>query len=390
MKKKTRELLVALVPGDGAAPEMMEWAWAIAYKAAKKDGVELVAEITPMGWAAYEGLGDTCPASSFRRAIEIGTIFFGGVGDPKLDNTIGAKKPEMKPEARCLLALRKEMGLLLNFRPVFFYKEFAHLANVRPETIPEEGIDQRWIRYLLEDIYFGNEDLLSYIPAEVRDLLGIKLKKDVRGDEQIVTSLAYYRKSTLEKYMRVAFAYARKLGLPVISIDKSNVVAHDVLWRKTAIRIGEMEFPDVPLRHQYVDSANEQLFTPGLLRGVIIGGNLYLDVLSDGANKAMGSLGMMHSSAINPDTGAAMFESGAGTAPTLVGTNTANIIGRTLAGAMMLEHRACPEGAKSIRDAVKKALMDGWRTLDMCGPAGGYKGNILGTREMGQLILSLI
>jgi len=133
MTRKT----VALVTGDGSGPEMMAVACAIAIEAAKKDGIEIAFEETPMGWNAYSKYGDTLPQESFKRAVEIGTVFFGGVGDPKLDSTIGAQKPEMKPEARCLLALRKTMGLLLNFRPMVYYKELAHLANVKPETIPD-------------------------------------------------------------------------------------------------------------------------------------------------------------------------------------------------------------------------------------------------------------
>jgi len=69
----------------------------------------------------------------------------------------------MKPEARALLALRSKMGLLLNFRPMIYYKALAHLSNVKPEMIPAEGIRQIWIRYLLEDSYFGNQDFIGDI-----------------------------------------------------------------------------------------------------------------------------------------------------------------------------------------------------------------------------------
>jgi 3-isopropylmalate dehydrogenase len=392
MRTKT----IALVPGDGSGPEMMVWACMAAARAALKDDLHLEFETTPMGWAAYEKYGDTLPEESFRRAVEIGTIFFGGVGDPKFDNTIGKEKPAMKPEARCLLALRKEMGLLLNFRPMIYHKELAHLTNVKPETIPDEGIKQVWIRFLLKDSYFGNEDLMQYIPAEVCEKLGIKLKKNVTGEEEMVVDLAYYCRNSIEKYIRAAFAYAKDAGLPLISIDKANVMARYDFWRRIVTKIGKEEFPNVPLMHQYVDSANALLFTPAQLHGVIACGNEHGDILSDGAASALGSMGMMCSSAINPDTGAAMFESGAGTAPTLAGLNKANPIGRILTGAMMLRHLGAVNGAKAIEDAVKKALSMGYRTGDMCsdGPSKlafpGYMDKVLGTKEMGELILSLL
>jgi 3-isopropylmalate dehydrogenase len=380
------EKKIALVKGDGAGPEMMAVACKIAIEAAKMDGIDIVFEETPMGWNTYEEFGDTLPQQSYKRAVEIGTIFFGGVGDPQLDNTIGSEKPEMRPEARALLALRSAMGLLLNFRPMIYYKALAHLSNVKPEMIPDEGITQIWIRYFLEDSYFGNTDFAGEIPADVAAKLGVKLKKSITGDEEIVTDLAYYRKATIEKYLRAAFSYARDLKMPLISIDKANVMARYVFWRKIATRIGKEEFPDVTLIHQLVDSANALLFTPAKLHGVIACGNEHGDILSDGAASALGSMGMMCSSAINPDTGASMFESGAGTAPTLAGQDKANPLGRILTGALMLRHIGAPIGAVAIENAINKVLQDGFRTGDLFSAADDRK-KLLGTSAMGEKVL---
>ncbi|MCK4781541.1 hypothetical protein KAS79_01265 [Candidatus Parcubacteria bacterium] len=380
------EKIVALVKGDGAGPEMMEQACRVVIKAAKLDGIEIVFEQTPMGWNTWDNYGDTLPEKSLRRAVEIGTIFFGGVGDPKFDDTIGAEYPKMKPEAKALLTLRKEMGLLLNFRPMIYRQEFAHLAKVRPEMIPEQGVQQIWIRFLLEDTYFGNQDLAGYIPDWVKRKLGIKLKHEVTGEEEIVTNLGYYRKKTIEKYMRAAFSYAKDANLPVISIDKSNVIPTYVFWQKIAARIGKEEFPDVPLIHQLVDSGNGLLFTPAKLRGVIVCGNEHGDILSDGAAVAVGGLGMMHSSAINPETGAAMFESGAGTAPTLTGKDVANPLGRILAGAMMLRHIGVVNGANAIETAVNSVLKEGYRTADLLS-ADDDPNKLLGTSAMGDEVM---
>lgn len=381
------EKTIALVKGDGSGPEMMSAACKIAIEAAKMDGVKITFEETPMGWNAYEKYGDTLPKQSFDRAVEIGTIFFGGVGDPKHDNTIGAEKPDMKPEARALLALRSKMGLLLNFRPMIYYKALAHLSNVKPEMIPAEGIRQIWIRYLLEDSYFGNQDFVEDIPADLNKKIGVKLKKDVTGNEEVVTDLAYFRKATIEKYLRAAFSYARDLKLPLISIDKANVMARYDFWRKIATRIGKEEFPNVTLIHQLVDSANALLFTPAKLHGVIACGNEHGDILSDGAASALGSMGMMCSSAINPDTGSSMFESGAGTAPTLAGQDKANPLGRILTAALMLRHIGAAKGAAAIEAAVNKFLQDGYRTGDLFSDADDPK-KLLGTSSTGEEVLS--
>ncbi|MBI3632351.1 MAG: hypothetical protein HY225_02795 [Candidatus Vogelbacteria bacterium] len=384
-----RRKIIALVTGDGSGPEMMSFACLIAQKAAKKDDIEIVYEETPMGWNAYHQYGDTLPESSLEKAIEIGTIFFGGVGDFENDKTIGVKKPEMKPEARALLKIRKKMGLLLNFRPMIYYKVLAHLAKVKPETIPDEGVEQHWIRFLLEDSYFGTLDFIDQINDETCLKLGIKSKKDVTGKEDMVTELSYFKRETVEKYFRAAFTYARTKGLPVISIDKSNVMNRYDFWRKIATRIGQEEFPDVPLTHQLVDSANALLFTPAKLHGVIVCGNEHGDILSDGAAAALGSMGIMCSSAINPDTGAAMFESGAGTAPDLAGQDKANPIGRILTAAMMLRHIGAVNGAGAIENAVKETLIAGWRTTDLASLNDSPE-MILGTSEMSTKILSRI
>ena len=384
-----RRKKIALVLGDGSGPEMMKAACAVAIAAALKDGLELLFEETPMGYCALSEFGDTLPEQSFRRAVQLGTVFFGGVGDPAIDATLTPVTQYLKPETRCLLALRKEMGLLLNFRPMIYYPQLKHLANVKPEMIPDSGIQQIWIRFLLQDSYYGNVDLRDCIPELSRDLIGMKAKSDVTGDEAMVSDIAYYRRETIEKYIRAAFAYARNAGLPLISIDKANVMARYNFWRKIVTRIGKTEFPDVKLTHQLVDSANALLFTPAALHGVIACGNEHGDILSDGAAGALGSMGMMCSSAINPDTGAAMFESGAGTAPTLAKQEKANPLGRILTGALMLRHLGAPKGAKAIEDAVRQALENGYRTADMVTVSNpGCK--TLGTSEMGRLILSLL
>jgi len=382
---------IAVVSGDGSGPEMMAPALAIAIAAARKDGIRVIPEETPMGWKAYRNLGDTLPEASLKRAVEVGTVFFGGVGNPTLDKTIGVEFPEMKPEKKCLLALRKAMGLLLNFRPMIYFKELDYLANVRPETIPDEGIQQVWIRFLLQDSYFGNEDYANH-PA-VSTL--IKPNDKITGNEDAVVDIAYYTREAIETYARAAFAYGRSVGLPVISVDKANVISRYVFWRKIVTRIGEEEFPDVPLCHQYVDAGAGLLLTPAKLHGVIICGNEHGDILSDGAAVAVGGMGLMQSSAINPKTGAAMFESGAGTAPTLAGTNTANPIGRILAGAMMLRHLGATKGAASIENAVKQAMKNGYRTADMLANNKGANaqesaGQLLSTSQMGKKIFELL
>jgi 3-isopropylmalate dehydrogenase len=384
---------IALVVGDGAAPEMMEQATRITQAAAHKYGHQIIWSDTPAGWNAWEYHGDTMPKASLELMLSIGTVFFGGVGDPELDSTLGVQHPHMRPEARCLLALREQMGLLLNYRPAVYRKSLQHLALVRPEMIPDEGITQLWIRFLLEDSYFGNTDFLSGKHGEearqAAETIGAKLKHNVTGNEEWVVDIAYYQKVTIERYVRAAFVEAQARKLPVISIDKANVMSRYHFWRLIVAHIGATEFPDVKLSHQLVDSGNTLLFTPQKLHGVIVCGNEHGDILSDGALAALGGMGLMHSSAINPVTRAAMFESGAGTAPTLAGQDIANPLGRILTGGMMLRHLGMIPAAQCIEDAVWRTLDAGYCTRDLAGP-NTPADKIVGTRGMGDLIMEAL
>lgn len=359
---RTRD--VALVIGDGAAPEMMRAACTVVQMAASLDGLNINFVETPMGWNAYTPGGDTLPAESLKAATKIGTLFFGGVGDPVLDNAIGSELPQLRPEARALLTIRKEWGLLLNYRPMVFYPELAALSPLRPDVLPKEPMEQIFVRFLLEDSYFGTRDLAKDIGQATTELIGLRQKHQVTGREAMVSELSYYRGDTVRKYFTSVFQEAQKKNLPVICVDKSNIMPRYVYWRKIAQEVGK-EFPHVPLSFQLVDSAAALLFEPTKLQGVIACGNEHGDILSDGAAAAVGGMGLMCSSAINPDNGMAMFESGAGTAPTLAGKDQANPLGRILTGALMLRHLGAPKGAAAIERAVRKVIGEGFRTADI-------------------------
>lgn len=383
---------IAIAMGDGAAPEAMAVAWMIAVEAAKKDDVNLVPVYTPMGYCTYDDFGDTFPTESFRTATEIGTLFFGGVGDPELDKTIGTENPKMRPEARCLLAIREDWNLLLNFRPLLFNTAFNHLSPLKPERLPKDGCQQHYIRFLLEDSYFGTSNVMkmvsdrSIVAQHVLEELGVCTIDKVTGDEAQVIEFAYYTRKNIEKYLRYAFKYARDRDLPLISIDKANVMARYKFWRVICKEIHDNEFPDVLYRDQLVDSANALLTHPDKLHGVIACGNEHGDILSDGGVEIMGGMGLMCSSAINPDNGVAMFESGAGTAPTLKGMDVINPLGRIWTGAMMLEHKNMPIGSQAISVAVTKALERGYATKDFA----IAKSTVVGTKEMGDIICSFL
>jgi 3-isopropylmalate dehydrogenase len=382
-----KHIEIALTLGDGAGPELMRHSCNIVESAARQfDGLQITWVPAPMGWSAYQSFGDTFPGPSLETVQRLKVVYFGGVGDFSHDE-LAREHPEMSPEPRVLKGLRRGMGLLMNHRPVSFVPELIHLSRLRPDLIPGDGITMYCIRFLLEDVYFGNEDLLHLLSTDAAAAIGLKRKQDVTGLEERVTMLGYFSHELVERYFHGVFQLARRMNLPVVNVDKKNIEACSEFWHRICVRLHDEQYPDVPLSHLYIDAACARIFHPADLNAVIALQNMHGDIFTDTATEAAGGMGMMCSSAVNPTTGAAMFESGAGTAPTLVGKNVANPIGRILTGAMMLDHIGAPNGAKAIRNGVAATLKEGYRTTDLFA-AGRDKGKPLSTTEIAAAVMS--
>jgi 3-isopropylmalate dehydrogenase len=170
----------------------------------------------------------------------------------------------------------------------------------------------------------------------------------------------------------------------VTSVDKANVLEATELWRKVVTRV-HAEFPDVELRHMYVDNCAMQLIRRPKQFDVVVTTNLFGDILSDEASMLTGSIGMLPSASLGGRTG--IYEPIHGSAPDIAGQNIANPIATILSAAMMLRHSFELEAdAVAIERAVHRVLERGYRTPDIM-QAGMTK---TGTREMGGLIADAI
>lgn len=380
-----RAVEIALVEGDGIGPETAAVCCPIIKTAAETyDDTNIIWRPAPMGWNAWDTYGDTYPKESREIAIACGIVYFFAVGDKEIDKTLGKQHPEMMPETRCLLGLRADLGLSVNIRPVI-----------------QDDLKQYWMRYLLEDGYFGTRDLLpeiltisvpgvadttsAAVARAIVERLGIKLKHDVKAEDVRVTELAYFTRARIVSFTRYVCTFARKVGLPVINLHKANILARSKYWEQVTHHVRDEEFPDVEMRDIFIDAAMALLHQPTELNGVVMAGNEHGDIGTDGAAGVV-SLGIMSSSAVNPETKAAMFESGAGTACDIAGKGIANPIGRILTGALMLRHIGATRGAEAVERAVRETLQQGLRTRDLVrGDDEDIK--IVGTDEMGNTVL---
>ncbi len=145
-----------------------------------------------------------------------------------------------------------------------------------------------------------------------------------------------YRRSEVERIARKAFELARLRGKKVTSIDKANVLASMVFWRKIVTEVSK-DYSDVTLEHMYVDNAAMQLVRAPQQFDVVLCPNMFGDILSDEAAMITGSLGMLPSASLREDD-FGLFEPAGGTAPDIAGKGIANPVAQILSAALMLKY----------------------------------------------------
>ena len=185
-----------------------------------------------------------------------------------------------------------------------------------------------------------------------------------------------YTSREIERFARASFEVARHRKGKVISVDKSNVLLAGVLWREVVGRIASEEFPDIELHHYFADNAVYQLSLNPTAFDVIMGDNLFGDLISDQAGVIAGSLGMLPSARLSgiPKPGEApgpgIYEPVHGSAPDINCQGIANPIGMILSVGMMLKYNLGNERvARKIDAAVTLSLKSGALTPDLGGSA---------------------
>lgn len=332
---------IAVLPGDGIGPEIVEQA----VKVLKALGCDFEMEYADVGGVAYANHGHPLPDATLKLAKESDAILFGAVGDFKYDHLERHLRPE-----QAILGLRKALGLFANLRPAKCFKELTSASTLREEVV--SGLDLVIVRELTGDIYFGTPRGRRTAPDG-----------NFPGAPEAFDTMRY-TVPEVERIARVAFEAARKRRGKVTSVDKANVLETSQLWRDTVIEVAT-EYPDVTLEHMYVDNAAMQLVRAPKALDVVLTGNIFGDILSDEASMLTGSIGMLASASLN-DKKQGLFEPSHGSAPDIAGKNIANPIATVLSAAMMLRYSFdMNDEADAIEKAVEKVLADGVRTGDI-------------------------
>ncbi len=334
------KLRLVTLAGDGIGPEVTRQAMRVLHAVAAVTGLKVDIAEHPIGAAGLKAAGVPLPEPTLAACLAADAVYLGAVGDPAYD----AQPPHLRPEAG-LLALRTALGGFANLRPAVAFEPLLDVTPLRPERV--RGADILVVRELLGGLYFAEPR--GYSPA--RD---------------VAFNTLQYSVAEVERVARVAFESARSRRRLVTSVDKANVLETSRLWRETVIRVGA-DYPDVTLKHMYVDACAMRLAIAPTEFDVILTDNLFGDILSDEAAVVSGSLGLLPSATLGGKV--ALYEPVHGSAPDIAGKDIANPIGAIGCVALLLRHTAhMPREADAVDAAVREVLAHGLRTADVARP----------------------
>lgn len=350
-------LNIAVLPGDGIGPEIIDQAVKVIDAVAKKMNHHIAYSFGLTGASAIDQVGDPYPEASHSLCMAADAVLFGAIGDPRFDNNPRAK---VRPE-QGLLSMRQKLGLFANIRPVNTFPSLIHKSPLRRELV--EGADFVAIRELTGGIYFGRPQGRS-------------------EDGNTAYDTSVYHRFEVERIARLGFEFAMKRRKKLTMVDKANVLATSRLWREVVQEMAP-EFPEVELEYMFVDNAAMQLIQWPKRFDVLVTENMFGDILTDEASVITGSLGLLPSASIGLHT--SVFEPIHGSYPQAAGKNIANPLATVLSAALMFEYAfRLDREAALIREAVDASLNAGVVTEDI-EKAGARK-----TSEVGDWLASHI
>jgi 3-isopropylmalate dehydrogenase len=354
---------IAILPGDGIGPEVMDEAIKILDAIRKKYHIQLSYEVADVGGTAIDKHGSALPDQTLQLCESSDAILLGSVGGPRWESL----PPEKQPERAALLPLRKHFELFCNLRPAKVFQALVGSSPLRPEIVGN-GFDILCVRELTGGIYFGRP----------------KGRNGSGPEEKAFDTMVYTRKE-IERIAETAFSLARTRRKRVTSVDKANVLSSMVLWREVVSDVGR-KYNDVELNHLYIDNATMQLVKDPHKFDVLLCGNMFGDILSDECAMLTGSMGLLPSASIN-EKSFGLFEPAGGSAPDIAGKGIANPLAQILSAAMMLRISLdFEDAATAIEQAVADVLEAGILTADIAVD----KNHAVGSSEMGDAIVERI
>ncbi|MFZ0473216.1 MAG: 3-isopropylmalate dehydrogenase [Bacteroidales bacterium] len=329
---------IAVLPGDGIGPEIIEQAKKVVLAVCKRFNHSATFSFGLVGATAIDQTGTPLPDKTLDLCKSSDAVLFGAIGHPKYDNDPSLK---VRPE-QGLLAMRKELGLYANIRPVTTFPSLIDKSPLKREIV--EGADILIVRELTGGLYFGKPQGRS-------------------EDGNTAYDTCVYSRYEIERVVRLACDYAMSRTRRITVVDKANVLATSRLWRETATETAKA-YKDLTVDFMFVDNAAMQLIQNPKRFDVIVTENMFGDILSDEASVITGSLGLLPSASVGLST--SVFEPIHGSYPQAAGKNIANPLGTILSAAMMFDLAfKLKEEADVIIRAVEKSLEENFVTEDL-------------------------
>ncbi len=339
---------IAVIAGDGVGKEVVP------------EGIKVMEAALPglrfelFGWGSdhYAKTGRMMPEDALETLHRYDAIYLGACGWPTIPDHISLWG--------LLLPIRKAFEQYINLRPVRCLPGIkSPLAGRGPDDV-----DMLFIRENTEGEYSGAGGRVH-----------------VGHATEVAVEVPVFSRHAIERCARFAFERARERKHRLVSVTKSNASRYAyVLWDEVVVGLGKDEFPDVTIERVHVDAmAARMVMRPDTI-DVVVGSNLFADILTDLGAAIQGSLGLGASANLNPEREhPSLFEPVHGSAPDIAGKARANPIGAIWSGVLMLRHLGEAAAAARIEAAIERVAAEGeFRTVDLGGTAG--------TNEVGDAI----
>ena len=322
----TRELSLALIPGDGIGTEVVAEAMKVLEAVAPQAGFTVTTTEYDLGARRYNATGDLLPESVIEELRTYDAILLGAIGDPSV--------PPGVLERGVLLPLRFVMDHHVNLRPVKLY------PGVQGPLAGGKTIDFVVCREGTEGPYVGAGGVLRKGTPQ-----------EVATEESLNTAFG------VERIVRDAFERATRRRKHVTLVHKTNVLVNaGSLWKRTFDRVAA-EYPDVQTDYQHVDAAAMFFITNPDRFDVVVTDNLFGDILTDIGAAIGGGIGLAASGNIDPSrSNPSMFEPVHGSAPDIAGQGKADPTATVMSLAMLLDHVGEAEAAAWVEAAVAADL----------------------------------
>ncbi|MFC1565916.1 isocitrate/isopropylmalate dehydrogenase family protein [Candidatus Neomarinimicrobiota bacterium] len=375
MSKRT---IVAL-PGDGIGKTVLDEAIRVLDAA----GFEANYVKGDIGWEYWCSEGNPLPQRTIDLLSKHKIGLFGAITSKPKDDAFNELKPELQEKgfvySSPIVGLRQHFGLDICLRPCRTYtgNPLNFIRRGQGNNIDEPEVDVAIFRQNTEGLYGGVE--WSNPPKQVYDAL-MTHPKFVQnfGDtpvEEISVSTRIFTKKATERILRAAFVHAKKYGYKSVTVcEKPNVIRETSgMMYKMAQQIQKTDFPEIELWNTNIDAQMMWLTKNPENYGVIVAGNMFGDIVSDGFAGLIGGLGFACSAQYNPETGIGVFEPTHGSAPKYADypISIVNPIAMIESACMMLDFIDEQDIATKIRKTVADVIREGKvRTYDMAKMTG--------------------